>query len=374
MTRKRFLLLLLVALLSTFSFSGCGGDESNTTSQVNSVESSHGLTGDLKVTFLDVGQGDSIFLELPNRQTMLIDAGNPDDAVYVSQYIRTAGYKKIDYVVATHPHDDHIGGMPEIIKDFDIGSIYMPKVSNNTASFENLLAEIEHKGYKINTAKAGVSILNDDSLTINIIAPVKSFYDDLNNYSAVIRLDYGSTSYLFMGDAEKLSENQIKADVDADVLKVGHHGSNYSSSSSFIKRVSPEYTVISVGQGNSYGHPSRETLDTLSANQAAIYRTDEQGSIIIKSDGSKITSEKAPAVPSITPETPNYPDSGADSIVYITNTGSKYHRDGCQYLSRSKIPISLSEAVIHYDPCTVCDPPIVDSYLTPPEGDNLPAQ
>ena len=186
---------------------------------------------------------------------------------------------------------------------------------------------------------------------------MKSSYDDLNNYSAVIRLDYGITSFLFMGDAEKLSENQIKADVDADVIKVGHHGSDYSSSPSFINKVSPEYAVISVGKGNDYGHPSSVTLDTLSANQVMIYRTDEQGTIVFQSDGSKITVENIASKSSIQQAGPDNYSYDAGTTVYVTKTGTKYHRAGCPYLSKSKIPIPLSEAIINYDPCFKCNPP-----------------
>lgn len=381
LARKKFLLFVLVTLLSAFSFVGCGESgksiskaESASNSQnslnVESADSASDLTGNLKVSFLDVGQGDSIFIELPNNQTMLIDAGNPDDAAKVSAFIRDEGYAKIDYVVATHPHDDHIGGLPKIIRDFDISFIYMPKVSNNTISFENLLKEIKQKDYQIDSAKAGVNILKEENLSIDIIAPVNSSYEDLNNYSAVIRLDYGTTSFLFMGDAEKLSENQIKADIDVDVLKVGHHGSDYSSSPSFIQKVSPEYAVISVGKGNDYGHPASKTLDTLIANNATTYRTDELGTIVFESDGSKITVNNVASKPFILQKSPVISAYNVNTIVYITDTGSKYHRSGCKYLSESKIPISLSEAVIHHNPCSVCDPPVVDDVLAPPTVDN----
>lgn len=354
MTRKRTGLLILLTLLSVIFLTGCG-DKSNTISNENFKASSHVRSDYLKVAFLDVGQGDSIFIELPNNQTMLIDAGNPENGTDVSKYIQDAGYSRIDYVVATHPHDDHIGGLPEIIKTFDVGSIYMPKVSNNTSVFENLLTEIDHKGYQITEAKAGVTILNDGDLNIDIVAPVESSYKDLNNYSAVIKLDYGSTSFLFTGDAEKLSENEITADLNADVLKVGHHGSEYSSGPSFIEKVSPNYAVISVGKGNLYGHPSNETLKTLSAAGVTTFRTDYDSTIVFTSDGSEITVEQASSGNSVL--TPSAANAG-DIAVYVTASGSKYHKEGCPYLSKSKIPIALSDARLKYDPCSKCNPPL----------------
>ena len=377
-TCKRRFILLIIALLCVLTFTGCG-ENSKAAPVTQSAESQQplpvdsGSSGELKVSYLDVGQGDSIFLELPDSKTMLIDAGNPENASFVSAYIRSAGYSKIDYVVATHPHDDHIGGLPEVVKAFEIGAIYMPKVGSNTASFEKLLTEIERKGYKITTARAGVNILQDGILRIDILAPVKDSYRDLNNYSAVIKLVYGSTSFIFMGDAEKLSERQITADVNSDVLKVGHHGSDYSSGSSFIKKVSPRFAVISVGKDNDYGHPSSKTLTALAKNKVTTYRTDLEGTIVFRSDGAAITeetdsnreleseSEPIPGAPAAAPaglmNSPKQSEMISDQVVYITKTGSKYHREDCPYLSESKISIPLSEAKLNYEPCGKCDPP-----------------
>ncbi len=238
-------------------------------------------SGDMLIAhFIDVGQGDSELLQLPNGQTMLIDAGGD-----VRSYLQNAGIRKIDYLVATHPHSDHIAYMEEVVRAFEIGAVYMPRVSHTSKTFENMLLAIQEKGLSIKTAKAGVNILSADGLTVDIVAPVQSSYDDLNNYSAVIKVTYKDTAMLFTGDAETLSENQITADVDADVLKVGHHGSSTSSSASFLNRVSPEIAVISCGTGNSYGHPHKEVLQRLNKRNVEIYRTDEDGTIVITSDG-----------------------------------------------------------------------------------------
>ncbi len=249
-------------------------------------------TPELIINYLNVGQGDSEFIELPNGQTALIDAANSGDGTNIVQYIKDKGYNKIDYLIATHPHADHIGGMTDIIYGIEIGTIYMPKATNNTQIFEELLNAIKVKGLSVNTAKAGVYLIDSADLRVNMIAPISDKYDDLNNYSAVMKIVYKSNSFLFTGDALALSEEEILSagiDVKSDVLKVGHHGSDRSSAESFLKKVRPRYAVISAGANNSYGHPAQITLDKLNALDSIIYRTDQEGTIIITSDGTNLT-------------------------------------------------------------------------------------
>lgn len=248
----------------------------------------------LKVHYLDVGQGDSIFIELPNNETMLIDAAESYQSENIINYLKNLNYKKIDYVIGTHPHTDHIGGLKDIINTFEIGKIYMPKVVSTTKTYENLLMAIKEKNLKINTAKAGTSIIDTDALKINILAPNNSTYTELNNYSVVTKITYGTTKFLFMGDAEKLSENEIKEDVSADVIKIGHHGSNTSSSINFIKKVNAKYGIISVGLNNKYNLPKEETITNWENSGTKIYLTSTNGTIRASSDGTniKIESEK----------------------------------------------------------------------------------
>ncbi len=248
--------------------------------------------------YIDVGQGDSEFIEFPDGKTMLIDAGTDKYGETVADYIKKLGYSKIDYLVGTHPHADHIGGMADVIEEFDIGSIYMPKASTNTKTFENLLLAVQEKGMTINTAKTGINILSskENDYSADILSPSGSEYDDLNNYSVVIKITYGDSKFLYMGDAEKEIENELidsGADVKADVIKVGHHGSNTSSSSDFVKAVGADYAVFSVGKDNDYGHPHSQTVKRWKNIGAEIYRTDEQGTIIISSNGSDITANAA---------------------------------------------------------------------------------
>lgn len=267
----------ILIIVITFCISGCSVEIKLTDNSDN-----------VRVHFLDVGQGDSIFIELTDGKSMLIDASTAEYGEGIADYIKDNGYSKIDYLVATHPHADHIGGMQDVVEQLEIGEIYMPKASSTTKTYKNLLKAIKAKGNKINTAKAGNTIYSDSSLGIDILAPNSDSYEEINDYSVVIKLVYGSKSFLFTGDAEKLSENEITADVSADVLKVGHHGSSTSSSDKFIKRVNPEYAVISCGEGNSYGHPHKETIKTLNKYDIEVFRTDTMGTIIAQTDGESL--------------------------------------------------------------------------------------
>ena len=243
---------------------------------------------DLKVHFLDVGQGDSIFIELPTNETILIDASIKDASNKIINYLREENVSKIDYVFATHPHSDHIGGMSAVIKAFDIGQIYMPKAVTTTKTYENLLLTIKDKNLKIKAAKAGNTIIDTDDLKLVVLAPNQDSYESLNNYSIVLKLTYKEKSFLFMGDAETLSEKEITGDIQADVLKVGHHGSRTSTSQAFLNKVNPSYAVISVGLNNDYKHPHQEVIDRLEKKNIKIYRTDQNGDIIFTTDGYNI--------------------------------------------------------------------------------------
>lgn len=328
---------------------------------------------DLEVHFIDVGQADCILVKLPNGQIMQIDGGNRSDSKIVLDYLAKEKITSIDYLVATHPHEDHIGGLPDIIDLLDIRSIYMPKVSANTQIFEKLLTSIQNKELTVNTAKAGVSIMSTPDLQLDIVAPVKSDYKNLNDYSAIIKLTYKSVTFLFTGDAEATSESQITANISADVLKVGHHGSDTSTSDAFLNKVDPTYAIISVGKDNSYGHPSDSVLAKLNNANINVFRTDIDSTTIITSNGNeiKVNKEPTPYSPNAPPAsviestpaptaTPNDTPSVSESksvTVYVTKTGAKYHSDGCRYLSKSKIAMSLDDAKKKYDPCSVCNPP-----------------
>lgn len=242
----------------------------------------------IKIHFIDVGQGDSIFIELPNNTTMLIDAGETSKEQIVTNYIKVLGYSKINYLIGTHPHTDHIGGLAYIIDNFSIESIYMSNAVSSSKTYENLLTKISEKSLKIKNAKAGVNIFSNNNLKIEIIAPNSDSYSDLNNYSVVIKITYEKRTFLFMGDAETKSEKEIVTDVSADVIKIGHHGSDTSSGQSFVDKVNAKYAIISVGNNNKYNHPYRTIIERWTNIGATIYRTDLNGNIVVTSDGNSL--------------------------------------------------------------------------------------
>jgi competence protein ComEC len=279
--------LVLALLVAITIFVGC-----QNTSPPEPIEEvsviSESIEGLLAIHYLDVGQGDSTFIILPNGKTMLIDAGSRNSAAFITEYIQLHGGGSVDYLIVTHPHEDHIGGIPKVIEAFDIGSLFMPNAVHTTQSFERMLDAIEAKGLRVKDAMAGEVIFEYDSVRAEFIAPNSERYSNLNNYSAVVRLTYNDASFLFMGDAEKESEDEILDaghDVTADVIRIGHHGSRSSSSARFIYAVSPKYAIISVGENNLYNHPHQEVLDILEEEGVIVLRTDRQSTIVITYDG-----------------------------------------------------------------------------------------
>lgn len=251
--------------------------------------------GKLKVHFINVGQGDSILIQ-QGSSSMLVDAGSNAESLLVIKYISSQGITNFDYVIGTHPHEDHIGGLDYVINAFSISKIYMPKAQANTKTFEDVLTAISNKGMRITTPVQGDSFKLGDA-NVTILAPNGSNYNDLNNYSIVLKVKYGNTSFMLDGDAELLSESQMLSkgfNMEADVLKIGHHGSSSSTSETFLNKVNPKYAVISAGAGNSYGHPTEQTMSRLKDKGITVYRTDECGTIVVTSDGSSISFSTAP--------------------------------------------------------------------------------
>lgn len=284
--RKVSKFALILTLIFSIVLIGCNTDPSNNVSNSSSSNSQN-----LTVHFIDVGQGDSILVQFQNKN-LLIDAGPRSSSDNLMKYLKKVGIKKLDYVVATHPHEDHIGGMPDVIKAFDIGEFYAPKKQATTKIFESMVTELKKKDLKIHVAKAGVTLDLVQGLDIKMVAPNSDNYEDVNDYSAVIKLSYKDTSFLFTGDAEKLSEKEILQkgyDLKADVLKLGHHGSSTSSSKEFLDKVNPKYAIASLGKDNDYGHPHKETIDAMKKRNVTFYRTDKEGTVVLVSDGKNIS-------------------------------------------------------------------------------------
>lgn len=247
----------------------------------------------VNVFYIDIGQGDCELIHTENAN-ILIDAGEnmPENSAKIISFAKQLGVEKFEYVIATHPHSDHIGSIADVLREIPADSIIMPYLSEEniptTRIYEELLTTIEELGISVIEAKAGVSF-EIDGMTLEILAPLEQD-ENLNNMSVVVKMTYGKSSYLFEGDAESGSERDILEsgeNVRADVLKAGHHGSRTSSSKDYLQAVRPEIAVISCGTGNSYGHPHQETLDKFREMGITFYRTDTQGTITIGTDGER---------------------------------------------------------------------------------------
>lgn len=243
-------------------------------------------TNTLDITYLDVGQADAILIQNEGHN-MLIDAGNNEDGPLLVQYFKEQNMTKFDYLIATHPHEDHIGGMDDIIKNFDIEKIYMPNVTTTTKTFLDVLNAMEEKNMTFDAPNIGQNFALGH--TLFQVMYTGSDKKNLNNSSIILKANFKNTSYLFTGDATSEVEKKILSkDIKATVLKVGHHGSKYSTTTEFLNKVNPKYAIISVGKNNSYNHPNQITIDKLTKKNIEIHRTDQEGSIFLKSDGKTI--------------------------------------------------------------------------------------
>ena len=244
------------------------------------------VNGELQVYYIDVGQADSILI-INKEDAMLIDAGNNEDGEDVVNFIKDKGITKLDYVVGTHPHEDHIGGLDDVINsDIEISNIYMPQIETTTKTFEDVINAIQNKGLSITSPKEG-DTFNVGNASLEVMTDSILDEDNLNLSSITLLMQYGNNKFLFMGDAEEENE-ETKDWPKVDLLKVGHHGSNTSSSDKFLNETKPTYSIIMAGEGNSYGLPTEETLNKLQNIGSTIYRTDLNGTIEVISDGENI--------------------------------------------------------------------------------------
>lgn len=324
-TKKPFLILLLV--LSLFVF----------------------VQASLLVHFVDVGQGDAVLIQTPNQKNILIDGGPRTAGDYLVQYLKEQGVATIDVLIATHPHEDHIGGLINVIDNFPIKEAYYPNKAHTTVTFERFITGINNSKAKRVRAIKGREISVDPDISLVILSPSDRDYKDLNHYSVVTKLVYKNTSFLFTGDAEDINEEEMlaaKLDLQADVLKVGHHGSTTSSMPKFLDAVSPKIAVIMVGNDNKFSHPHKKILDRLLQRDVDILRTDELGDIVLFSDGDEL----------FLVSNTDYEANSFVEFVYITETGKKYHRDGCRFLT-TKQKITKDKALdLGYEACGVCKP------------------
>lgn len=272
---------ILFILIATFTISyGYQSSDSE-----NTIDNSN----ELLVYFIDVGQADAIYIK-DSDENMLIDAGNNTDEKLLVNYLKGLGVTSFKYVVGTHAHEDHIGGMDNIINNFKINTFYMPDAISTSKTFEDVLDALESNKVAFNTPKIG-DTFNLKKAMFEVLS-LGTDTSDLNATSIVLKMTYNNTCTLFMSDASSAVEkNLLDKNINCDVLKVGHHGSKYSSSEAFIKAVKPTYGIIMVGKDNKYGHPTEKTLQTLQKYNVNIHRTDEEGTIIMKIKGDTISFE-----------------------------------------------------------------------------------
>lgn len=292
-------LTFIFIIFSALVLSGC------TKTEAIPAETPTVTNGVLQVHFLDVGQADSALIVSPSGESILIDGGNNDDGSAVVSYLKSHGVKELSAIVATHPHEDHIGGLDSVLQSIPVKSVYLPNASANSKTFEDFIAAVKSSGAKRIQAKEGVN-LDIPDLTGIFLAPNNSSYEELNNYSAVLKVTYGKISFLFEGDAEDISEAEMLKngqDLKATVLKVGHHGSQSSTTSKFLQAVSPQLAIISVGIDNDYGHPTPTVLDRLAKAGVEVYRTDQTGTVVVTTDGGSVQIDKKASIQSNAPAT-----------------------------------------------------------------------
>ena len=318
-----------------------------------------GTEENFQMHFIDVGQALSVLVEC-DGQFMLYDGGNVDDGSLVVSYLQNQGVEELQYVFCSHAHEDHVGGLAAALAYFPANHVYSPVTEASTACFKNFVKYTQQQGLPVEVPAVG-TVWQLGSATIQLLGPVKQ-YDETNDTSLVLRIDYGSTSFLLTGDMESDAERDLVdsgANLKADVLQVGHHGSSTSTSYVFLNAVLPEMGVISCGVNNKYGHPHEETLSILRDAGVDVYRTDLLGTITIGSDGENYTvsSEHYATDAELNPTVPAA--SSTAQQAYIGNVNSKkFHLPSCPNLPAEKNQIlfsSYDEAVAAgYTPCSTC--------------------
>lgn len=292
--KKRILSCLLAGAMGLFLLNGCSEIDSESTDKKQ--ETAAEVSGDLKIDFLDVGQGDCTLLTC-GGQTLLIDAGNNRWGEEVCSYLESKGITELDYVIGTHPDADHIGGMDDVLENFECGELLMPESEKDTVTYDEVVEAADEKGEEILHPDAGDTFSLGEA-EVTVLGPERDDYENSNDSSIVVRVVHGSCSFLLAGDVEEEAEEDMMNSgeiLQSDVYKVSHHGSRTGTTEEFLEKVDPEYAVISCGEGNSYGHPHAAVLNMLRSAGVRIFRTDDQGTITAKSDGKEITFGLSPS-------------------------------------------------------------------------------
>jgi competence protein ComEC len=316
--------------------------------------------GELTVYYIDVGQGDATLL-VCGGEVMLIDGGNPSDSDLIYAFLKDKGITHIDYMIATHPHADHAGGLSGALHAASAGTVFSPVTEYDTRAFGNFVRILGERGIGITVPSPGDRFGLGEA-EVMILGPAAVDPGDMNNSSICLKVTHGAVSFLFTGDAERRAEQALLDagyDLSATVLKVGHHGSDTSTIYPFLRAVMPEYAVISCGRGNSYGHPHDNVLSRLRDADVALFRTDMQGDIIFVSDGAAVTVRTERNSGART--NPTEPSVDADEVFYIGNSSSlKFHRPSCSSLpaDHNRVMLDSRDEALGkgFDPCGSCRP------------------
>ena len=356
--RRLFLRLAALALAAVLVL-GLTACDSLPDSGGHTVKPSTGSSQPFEMHFIDVGQALSVLVEC-DGQFMLYDGGNVDDGSLVVSYLQKQGVEQLQYVFCSHAHEDHVGGLAAVMAKFPAGHAYSPVTESSTKCFNDFVKYTQQQGLQLEVPSVG-TVWPLGSATVTLLGPVTQ-YSETNNTSLVLRIDYGNTSFLLTGDMENTAETDLVnsgANLKADVLQVGHHGSSTSTGYLFLNAVLPEMGVISCGAGNKYGHPHEETLSILRDAKVDVYRTDLQGTITIGSDGQNFTVGTERFVPDsqLNPTDPS--SSSTAQQAYIGNVNSKkFHLPTCPNLPAEKNQVlfsSYDEAIAAgYTPCASC--------------------
>ena len=298
--KKVIFIILAIAVLAA-AFSRLAPETWDSLFEKTGVTDSVVSDAAMTVSFIDVGQGDCTLVYSPDNGVILVDSGEADKAQTVINYLKSLGIETIDYCVVTHPHSDHMGSMAQIMSEFNIENLIIPELSEmnipTTKTYENFLLSAEGNADEIIPAQAGTTYSVGD-IALSVLGPI-SQNEDLNNMSVVVKIEYKESSFLITGDCsfdeeDELMENDYNA-LESDVIKIGHHGSSGATSADWLEAVNPQIGVISVGSGNSYGHPTKTVLDRLDDFDVEYYRTDVVGTVVIETDGKAISVQKKAA-------------------------------------------------------------------------------
>ncbi|WP_143524528.1 MBL fold metallo-hydrolase [Roseburia sp. 499] len=373
---------LLAVVLSMLLLSGCIGQNQQQSTERTEDSAFTESKENLEVHFIDVGQGDATLIR-QGEHAMLIDAGDNSKGTAVQAYLQMQNIEKLDYVIGTHPDSDHIGGLDVILYKFEWDTVMMPDVDKDTRTYEDVIKVIQDKNRQVTVPKAGETY-SLGMAEFTIVCPQKNDYgDNSNNYSIGLRLEFGENHFLFTGDAEEEAEQDMLAsgmDLSADVFKAAHHGSDTANTEDFLETVDPDAVVISCGVENSYGHPRAAVMNQLRQMGVEVYRTDEQGTIVVYSDGENIiwncsaseswkageptVSDAGQETSQLQEELQKEPGQEVDNAAYVLNTNTgKFHKPSCSSVeqisekNREYTNKSREEMIeAGYEPCKRCNP------------------